>query len=149
VRVQISTSRDVVSDLEFLQLGPGKQARVQRTVGPDNIDLGTFIFVSASVFSIYPLPDQENTCGIFVLPVEKGSSFILILSTSISVLLMSVGAFLLYKNASLNKRSRALLFMAVATGLAMLFAFIGWWVPPLLLIIMVILTLLIRLGSLF
>ena len=147
VRTEISTSQDVVSDLEFIQLGPGKQAMVQRTVGPENIDLGSFIFVSASVYSIYPLPDQENTCGIFVLPIAKGSSFILILSTTMSLLLMSVGVFSLYRNALVSKRSRALLFMAVATALAIFFSFMGWWVQPLLLIIMVVLTFLISLGS--
>lgn len=149
VRTEISTAQDPIADLEYMQLGPGQKATLQKRIGPDNIDLGSFIFVSASVFSMYPSPDLENTCGIFVLPFARGSSWITILGTVLSALLMSIGSFSLYRNESVTNRSRALLFMVVATGLAMIFCFLGWWIQPLLLLIVVILTFLISLGSLF
>lgn len=149
IRTEVSTSQFPESKLEFVQLAPGESATIQRTVGPANIDLGSFIFVNASVFSMFPSPDRENTCGIFVLPVATGSSLILILCTSLSLVLMSLGSFFLYGNESGTRRSRALLFMAVATALVLLFVFIGWWVQPLMLIIMVILTFLTTMGRLF
>lgn len=149
VRTEISTSQELVSELEFVQLAPGEQATVQRAVGPENIDLGSFILVSASVFSMYPLPDQETTCGIFVLPVAGGSRWILILGTTISLLLMSVGTFLLYKINPRAGRSRSMLFLVTATVLALFFVFRGAWAPAFLLIIMAILTFLITSGSLF
>lgn len=149
VRTEISTSQFPDSQLEFLQLGPGESAVVQRTVGSENIDLGFFIFVSAATFSMYPTPDRENTCGIVVLPLETGGSLIMTLGSIVSILLMSIGSFLLYKNEASTNRSRALLFMVVATALALVFVYIGWWVQPLFLIIMVVLTFLITFGRLF
>ena len=149
VRTEISTSHDPVSNLEFVQLAAGAHSQLQRTVGPQNIDLGSFIFVNASVFSIYPSPDREGTCGIFVLPVATGSSSLSILGATLSVLFMSIGSLSLYKNESRTHRSRALLFMVLMTLLAMIFCFMGWWVQPLFLIIVAILTFLISLGSLF
>lgn len=149
VRTEISTSQELVSDLQFVQLAPGEQATLQQAVGPENIDFGSFILVSASVFSMYPLPDQETTCGIFVLPVAGGSRLILILGTTISLLLMSVGTFRLYKINPRAGRSRSMLFLVTATVLALFFVFRGAWVPALLFIIMAILTFLITSGSLF
>ncbi len=149
IRTEISTAQDPVSDLQFIQLEPGQNATLQKMVGPENIDLGSFIFVSAATFSMYPSPDRENTCGIFVLPISSGSSWILTLGTALSALLMSIGSLALYRTESGTNRSRALLFMVFATALAMLFCFLGWWVQPLLLIIIVALTFLISLGSLF
>lgn len=149
VRMEISTSQDPISNLEFIRLGPGEQTTLQTTVGPENVDLGNFILVNASVYSMYPSPDRENTCGIFVLPVAARGSWILTLGTALSAVLMSAGSFSFYRSSMIGKRSRALLFMVAATILAMVFCFMGWWVQPLFLIIMTVLTFLISLGSLF
>lgn len=149
IRIEVSTAQFPDSKLEFVQLAPGESTTVQQMVGPGNIDLGSFIFVNASVFSMYPSPDRESTCGIYVLPIATGSSLIVILVTSLSLILMCLGSFFLYGNESGTNRSRALLFMAVATALVLFFVFIGWWVQPLILIIMVILTFLTTMGRLF
>jgi hypothetical protein len=149
VRTEISTGQDPESRLDFVQLAPGEHAIVQRTVGNGNIVFGRFIFVNASVFSIYPLPNRENTCGIFVLPFAGGGSLVLILGTTLSVLCMSLGAFFFYKANVRRGRSHALLFMVIATMLALAFGFMGSWVQALILIIMVILTFLISSGSIF
>lgn len=149
VRTEISTSQEPVSNLQFVQLAPGERATAQQKVGPENIDLGSFILVSTSVFSMYPAPDQEMTCGIVVLPTAGGSQLILVLGTATSLLLMSAGAYFLYKRDSSGPRSRSLLFMTLATALALFFSFRGSWVQALLLIIMVVLTFLITSGSLF
>jgi hypothetical protein len=149
VRTEISALQEPVSNLEFVPLAPGERAIVQQTVGPENIDLRSFILVSASVFSMYPLPDREMTCGIFVLPVDGGSQLILILGTAMSLLLMSAGSFFLYKRDSRGARSRSVLFMVIATALALFFSFNGSWVLALLLIIMAILTFLLTSSSLF
>lgn len=149
VRTEISTAQEPVSNLEFVQLAPGERSTLQRPVGPENVDLGSFILVSASVFSMYPLPDQEMTCGIFVLPMAGGSQPLLILSTTVSLLLMFVGSFFLYRKDPHAGRSRSMLFMVAATALAVFFSFRGSWVQALLLIIMVMLTFLITGGALF
>lgn len=148
VRTEVSTPMVLDYKLEFLRIAPGEQATVQRTVGPQNIDLGRFIFVSVLVYSAYPIPNQENTCGIFVLPVSSGGSLILILGTTLSILLMSTGLFLLYRNGITTRRPRSLMFTVVVTALAMLFGFIGWWMQGIILLVILVLMLAISLNSL-
>ncbi len=148
VRTEISTP--LVSDarIEYVKLAPGQRATLHRNIGPENIDLGQFIFLHALVYSAYPMPSQENTCGVFVLPVDGNGSLILVLGTSASILLMSLGLFLLYKNGKVSRRSRSLLFTAVVTALAMIFAFSGWWIQGIIMLVVLTLMVVISLGSL-
>ena len=148
VRTQISTPDEPISTVEAIRLAPGEQKTLQRTVGPENVDLGMFIFVDALVYAIYPMPDQESTCGILVLPVTNGM-YPLIFGTALSILLMAVGTSPLYKNALSAGRSRSLLFVVIATILAMTAGFLGSWLAALLLIILSVLTLIITAGSFF
>ena len=124
IRTQISTSTEPLSQVEGIRLAPGEQMTIQRTVGPENIDFGMFIFVDALVYAVYPMPDRETTCGILVLPVTNGT-YPLILGTALSVLLMAAGIYLLNKNGLPVGRSRPLLFMVIATMLAMTLGYIG------------------------
>ena len=148
IRTQISTSTEPLSQVEGIRLAPGEQMTIQRTVGPENIDFGMFIFVDALVYAVYPMPDRETTCGILVLPVTNGT-YPLILGTALSVLLMAAGIYLLNKNGLPVGRSRPLLFMVIATMLAMTLGYIGWWLAAFLLIILCFLTLLHSAGNLF
>ena len=148
IRSEISSSLTPDTKIEYLKLAPGEQVTLQRTVGPENIDLGEFIFVSALVYSVYPLPDQQSTCGIFVLPVSRGGSLIVALGTILSVLLMASGLFFLHKNEVVATRSRSLVFMAVVTVLAMFLGFIGWWIQAVILLVVLILMLVISLNLL-
>ena len=61
VRTQISTPDEPISAVEAIRLAPGEQKTLQRTVGPENVDLGMFIFVDALVYAVYPMPDQDST----------------------------------------------------------------------------------------
>jgi len=148
VRTQISTSHELISKVETIRLAPGEQTTVQRTVGPENVDLGMFIFVDALVYAVYPLPDREATCGILVLPSPNGT-YLLVFGTALSVLFMAAGTYLLYKNELPAGRSRSMLLMVIATLLAMTFGYLGWWSGALFLILMLILALLIRAGNYF
>ena len=148
IRTQISTSTEPLSQVEGIRLAPGEQMTLLRTVGPENIDFGMFIFVDALVYAVYPMPDRETTCGILVLPVTNGT-YPLILGTALSVLLMAAGIYLLNKNGLPVGRSRPLLFMVIATMLAMTLGYIGWWLAAFLLIILCFLTLLHSAGNLF
>ena len=147
VRTEISTSLELDSKTEHIKLAPGEQVTLQRTIGPDNIDLGLFIFVDALVYSAYPMPDRQNTCGILVLPITGG--LILILGTALSILFMTAGMFISYKNGLPARRPRPMLFMVIATMLAMIFGFMGWWLLAVILIVFLILTLVITAGTFF
>ena len=142
---EISSSQDAKPQIEYVQLAPGEEVTVQRTIGPENIDLGTFIFVDAFVYSAYPIPDRENTCGVLILPITSGAP-ILLIGTALSTLFMAVGMFRLYRR---SQRSRSILFMVVATVLAMIFGFTGWWFQGVFVIVLVILTFVISAGSFF
>ncbi len=148
VRTEISTPLVSDAKIEYVKLAPGEQATLHRNIGPENIDLGQFIFLHALVYSAYPIPNQESTCGVFVLPMNVNGSLILVLGTSLSVLLMCIGLFFLYKNGIASGRSRSLVFMVFVTGLAMLFGFIGWWIQAMIMLVMLILLLVISLGTL-
>ena len=148
VRTQISTSAEPVSQVESARLAPGEETTLQRMIGPENVDLGMFIFVDALVYAVYPMPDRQATCGILVLPIANGT-FLLIFGTALSVIFMATGTYLFYKNEVSADRSRSLLFMVIATLLAMTLGFIGWWLAAMLLIILCFLTLLHRAGNLF
>lgn len=148
IRTQISTSSVPVSQLEAVRLAPGEQVTLQRAVGPENIDLGMFIFVDALVYAVYPLPDRQTTCGILVIPFSDGT-YPWILGTALSVLFMAAGTYLLYKNELTVARSRPLFVMLIATILAMTLGYIGWWLGSILLIIVCFFTLLHSAGILF
>ena len=148
VRTEISTAGEPISEVEAILLAPGEQRTLQRTVGPENVDLGMFIFVDALVYSVYPMPDRETTCGILVLPIANGT-YPLILGTLLSILFMAVGAYLSYKSDLPSRRSYSLFFLVIATLLAMMLGYIGLWLAALLLILMCFLTLLHGAGEFF
>jgi len=153
VRIEISTPNELDSEVEHIQLAPGEQITLKKTIGPENVDLGMFIFVNALVFSTYPIPDRENTCGILVLPITQGAP-LLIFGTALSTLLMAVGVFILYKNKQAAQqgsvqRSHSMLFMVIVTILAIFFALMGWWLVAAILIVLSILTFVITTGSFF
>ncbi len=148
VRSEVSTPLVTDDKLESVKLAPGEQATIHRTIGPENIDLQRFIFLYALVYSAYPMPNRENTCGVFVLPVNGNGSLILLLGTTTSVLLMCVGLYFLYQDGTLSRRPRSLLFTAIVTVLAMTFAFIGWWLQAIPMLVVLILMLVISVSTL-
>ncbi len=140
IRTEISTPLTSDSKLEFFQLAPGESLLVERTIDADNIDLERFIFVKAGMFSAYPLPDQESTCGVFILPMHGNGTVILILGSILSVLLAAGGLFMFSRQDPQRERVRPLLFIAIATALAMIFAFFGSWILATLMIVLIVLT---------
>ena len=148
VRTEISTAGEPVSEVEAVPLAPGEHRTLQRTVGPENVDLGMFIFVDALVYSVYPMPDRETTCGILVLPIANGM-YPLILGTLLSILFMAVGTYLLHKRDLPARRSRALFFLVIATLLALMLGYTGLWLAALLLVLVCFFTLLHIAGEFF
>jgi hypothetical protein len=144
VRVRISTPSEPDSRLEHIRLTPGEKITLHRTVGPENVGLGMFIFVDVLVYSTYPLPNRETTCGILVLPIVN-STHCLVLGTAISISLMAAGIYMLCKRD--RPGPRCLFFMVVASILAMTLGFIGWWLADVILIVVLILTIFIRAGA--
>lgn len=148
ITTQLSTPQEFESSIDHVELQPGEEFKLERTIGPQNIDLGLFIFVDAQVSAMYPLPARENTCGILVLPVRNGIS-ILVIGTVLSLLLMASGLFLLYRYQLPANRPNSMLFLVAATILSMTFSFMGWWLQAIVVIVVLLLTLLLTAGSYF
>jgi hypothetical protein len=74
-------------------------------------------------------------------------SLVLVLGTTLSILLMSVGLWSLHKNQLLIGRSRSIVFLFIATVLAMFFSFLGMWLQAVLVLVLLILALAITIGS--
>ena len=140
IRTEISTKLAADSKLEFFELKPGETLLVERTIGSENIDLGQFIFVKAAVFSSFPLPDQENTCGVFILPIRGNGPVILILVSILSLIFTFISIFFLYRSDHPKKHIYPLTFIAVAMTLALVFSFLGSWIPTVLMLVLVVLT---------
>jgi hypothetical protein len=140
IRTEISTKVVTDEKLEFFELEPGESLLVERTINAENIDLGQFIFAQTSVFSSHPLPDQENTCGVFILPMRGNGTVILIITTVISLISTIISLFLLNKNNISKKIFYPLGFIAVVMVLAMTFSFLGLWIQGILMLVLAILT---------
>ncbi len=68
VRITKSSPTFFETETERFRLDPGERKVLQWTVGPENIDMGHFIFVDVYQFGGYPNPTRQSQCGIFVLP---------------------------------------------------------------------------------
>ena len=134
VRTEISTSLAPATNLEFIDLAPGESHSFTWNIGPDNLDLGQFIFAKVLVYSVYPMPDQENTCGVFVLPVRGNGTWILVITSIISILSLISGAYLLHKSDLSEKTKRPVLFLAALILLTMAISFMGLWIQAIVLL---------------
>lgn len=153
IKTEISTSLVVQEFQEGLELAPGESKKLTWTVGPENIDLGNFIFAKALVFSAYPLPNREATCGVYVINLPGSGRVILSVLVVLSLMGMGWGLYGLNKtvrlNAWLENHIRAMLFLTLVIVVGMVVSFWGGWVPSILLLAVSLLLIIILLGSFF
>ncbi len=128
VKTELSTSLAPTTTLEFIDLAPGESRTLTWTIGTDNIDLGQFIFAKVLVYSAYPMPDQENTCGVFILPIRGNGTWILFIASIISILCIGSGSYYLSKSDLPAKQTRPAIFLAFVILLTMLTSFLGLWI---------------------
>lgn len=128
VKMERSTPLAPDTTFEFIELAPNESRSFTWTIGPENIDLGQFIFAKVLVYSAYPMPDQENTCGMFILPIRGSGTWILIITSIISILSLISGAYLLYKSDIPVKQTRSAIFLAAVVLLNLAVSFTGLWI---------------------
>ena len=129
IKVEISTPSLAEESLKNMELAPGESKLLTWSVGPKNIDLGNFIFAKAMVYSIYPLPSQEVTCGIFIVNLPGSGRVILSLLVAVGLLGMGWGLYGMRKVSDgwVGKYFRALVFLAGIIVLGGIVSFeIGW-----------------------
>lgn len=153
VRVEISTRLLSQEYNENLRLAPGESRTLEFPVGPENIDLRRFIFAKALVFSVYPLPNLEATCGIYIINLPGRGMVILVVMIALSLLGMGWGLYGMRKSAASDEWAqkhvlRPMTFLAVIVVLGFVTSSTGGWVPSVLLLAVAVLMVFILLGTL-
>lgn len=153
IRTEVSTPLLPEQSLESIQLAPGESRRLEWTVGPQNIDIGRFIFAKALIYSAHPLPSREATCGIFIVDLPGSGRVILPILVAISLLGMGWGLRGMNRSAGSNawvgSHVRLLTFMALMIVLGLVVSFMGSWVISLVILAVNVLLIVILVGSQF
>lgn len=151
VKTMISTALVPEDFIENVELAPGESKRLEWRVDSDNVDLDSFIFAKVLMYSAYPLPSQETSCGIFILDLPGSGRLLLPLFVAISVLGMGWGLYGMNRfnagNDWISKNLRALVFLSVMLVLGFVISFMGGWIPSILLLAVVLLLIIILTGS--
>lgn len=152
VKVDLSSPVTAFEINENVELAAGEQAKLEWQVGPENLDLNRFIFANVLVYSSYPLPDREMTCGIFVLNLPGSGVVYTWLLIGLSLLGMAGGLYGLYQAQGPEQSgvniARQLRFLFIVILLGLLTVFMGWWIQGILILVVAILLIVISMGIL-
>ena len=136
---------------ETIGLAPGESVRLEWVVGPENVDLQRFIFAKVLLYSAFPLPTREATCGIFVLNVPGSGRVILPALVLLSLAGVGWGLYSLTRLRSANewveKHIMSLMFLAALVVVGLVLSFLGGWIPSLLVLVAAVLIIIILLSS--
>jgi hypothetical protein len=152
IKTLISTRLLPEEFLEGMQLIPGESKRLEWPVDAENIDMGNFVFAKVLLYSAYPLPSREATCGIFVLDLPGTGKMIMPVLVALSLVSMGWGIHSLHKSTGPNERLRkymsSMIFLALLIGLGFVLSFVGGWISSLLVVVVTLLLIIILVGSL-
>lgn len=152
IRTEISTPILPQEFVETFQLAPGESRRLEWSVGPENRDLGRFIFAKTLLYSAHPLPSQETTCGIFILDLPGSGQVIMVFLVALSLLGMSWGLFHMnkfrYSMDWLSRYSGLMRFMGIMIVIGLIISFRGAWIPAVLILVVNIFMIVILVSSL-
>jgi hypothetical protein len=150
IKTEISSRRLPVPSVEYIELDPGQSKTLQWTMGPENIDLGNFIFAKALVYGSYPIPNRESTCGVFILDLPTSGTVITWTMVVLSLLGMGGGLYGLNRIQSSAQNdweiTRRLTFLSVVVIAGLIASFMGWWILGVLIIVITLLFIVISLG---
>ena len=143
IRMEISKPVMPFLSTESVKLAAGESKTMEWTIGPENIDLGNFIFINALTYSSYPLPSRESMCGVFIINLPTNGRIIVAIMTILSLLGMGFGLYGLNRSPSLARRvliaRRPLLVLSVFIAVSILVTFVGWWWPGVILLVLTLL----------
>lgn len=150
VLVETSSPVSAFAFTENLELAAGESISREWSIGPGNQDLKRFIFAKALVYSAYPFPDRENTCGIYVLKVPGNGTVIAWGLILLSLLGMGGGLYGVNQTRGPEKRgvevARQLLFMLIVVVVGLVTVFLGWWLLGIFVLVIALLFTLISIG---
>lgn len=149
IKTDISSTIAPISFSEHLDLAPGESAQLEWQIGPDNVDLGQFIFARVWVYSSYPIKDKESTCGVFVLPIPGNGMIYTLLIVGLSLFGLGVG---LYSARQARVPGRGgldfprLAFLAIVITAGVIASFMGIWLLGVLFVFLSLLVTVISIG---
>jgi hypothetical protein len=153
IRIQISTPLLPEEILENIQLTPGESKRLEWSVDAENIDLGYFIFAKVLLYSAYPLPSREATCGIFVIDLPGTGQILMPVLMGLSLLCLVWGMRSINRFSASNERLRKhkslLTFLSIMIGLGLALNLVDAWIASLLVLVVSLLLIIVLLSSLF
>ena len=153
VKTLISTRLLPEEFMENIQLTPGASKKLEWSVDAENIDMGTFIFAKVLLFSAYPLPTLEATCGIFVLDLPGTGRMIVPVLVVLSLISIGWGLHIINRFNTSNERLRkhlgSMAFLALMIGIGLVLSFMGGWISSLLVLVVTLLLIIILLSSVF
>jgi hypothetical protein len=145
IGTEIAARFDPAPSYTAMELLPGESRQIDRKIGPEDLVLGQFIFIRASV-NAYPLAQRENTCGVFIVDLPTNGRTLTWTMVCLSLLGMSIGLYGITRSqASIHGKRmdiRLLIFLAVLVIAGIVSSLLGWWAQGLLVTIVIILTLL-------
>ena len=151
IKTQISTRLLPEQFIEDVQLTPGESKRLEWSVDAENIDMGNFIFAKVLLFSAYPLPTREATCGIFVLDLPGTGRMIVPVLVVLSLISLGWSLHRINRLSAYNERQKkhlgSMVFLAITIGLGLVLSFIGGWILSVLVLVLSLLLIIILLGA--
>ncbi|NOH01173.1 MAG: hypothetical protein HND47_03955 [Chloroflexi bacterium] len=152
ILVETSSPATAFEFTEHVELAAGESLSREWHVGPENLDLKRFIFARALVYSAYPFPDRETTCGIFILKLPGSGTVIAWGTILLSLLGMGGGLYGVYQARGPEQRgvdlAQQLTFLSLVVLLGLVTAFMGWWIFGILALVISLLFVLISAGIL-
>lgn len=152
IKVLVSTRLQPEEFLEGIQLMPGESKRLEWRVDNENIDLGNFIFAKVLLYSAYPLPTREATCGIFVIDLPVTGRVIVPVLMALSLISMGWGLYSLRRfslsQERFGKRMGSMMFLTILISLGLILSVRGGWIPSLLVLVVTLLLIIVLLSSL-
>lgn len=147
VVTNVSTPATMEKNNDPLTLESGAAQTLTWEIGPQNIDLGRFIFVRAWVRGGYPMKDKENTCGVYILPLAGKGIYYSWGLALICLLGLGIGLYGVYQSQSPARRGHGvftqLLFFTVVIVIGLISVHISFWLLGVLtLVVSILLTLL-------
>lgn len=143
IRTEISSPATAFLFSNYVELQAGESVVQEWEIGPGNVDLERFIFAKALVYASYPIPDRENTCGIFIVDLPGRGAVITWGMVILSLLGMGSGLYGLRQvhdpERSGADTARQLMFLAVVVMLGLLTVYMGWWIQGILAIVVALL----------
>jgi len=151
VRTEISADFDPQVLNESLDLAPGESKKLEWSLQPENIVLGSFILAHVQVYATYPIPNREKTCGILIMDLPGSGKTLVIALVAFTLIGLGSGMYWMNKYGLFKNRVpitwNAILFLAVLIIGGLILSLMGSWIPSIGILVLSVLISILLLNS--